>query len=191
MVIRRLLRDVSSQLRHLHVRRQVLLQTSVYDLALRRFQTVHHVGNRTLDVLCAKVCQVAVHKVRDGKGLDVPIWNSRGRGRHVIRQPSLAVVSLRFGEGQGHGFIHVRVRTESHCKLPNLLKVLFGFGRRGCAKTLVVLHGSSRRELAGLLCSPELLLRKVPHLARLDDGCDHRHDEPEFDKLRPIHMEHV
>ena len=67
-----------------------------------------------------------MHKVRDGKGLDVPIWNSRGRGRHMIRQPPLAVICLGFGEGQGHGFVHGGVGPKGYGQLINLLEVLFG-----------------------------------------------------------------
>ena len=77
------------------------------------------------------------------------------------------------------------VSTKPNRQLVNLLEVLLGLCRCGCAQTLVVLHWTACRRLL------ESLLRKKPLFARFDDRCHHADHKFKLNQLWPIHVNHV
>ena len=102
VMVRRLLRHVASQLSHLHILCQVLLEASVNHLALTWLEPICHMWNAALDVLGAKVGQVLVHKVSYCEGFHLSVRDTLGWYCHVLREPLFPVIGLCLTECECH-----------------------------------------------------------------------------------------
>ena len=63
MVVSTVLRDIARKLGYTNLRSQVTLERSVEDFALRHFESVHHTGNGSFQIVVGEVNEVFVDKV--------------------------------------------------------------------------------------------------------------------------------
>ena len=176
VVVARVLRDVSCELRNANLLGQIPLECRIQDLALGRLESVHHIRNRTLQIVVAEVNQILVYELIILH--HVPRRNQR---RVVVGlEPGLAVIGTLLVERQINRRIGLRSVVELHCI--HLAEVVLGLVTRRRTQSLVILDlprsGSAFRPPPLLVLILRVEYLHVFALRCLHDRSRHVRQEP-------------
>mmetsp|Transcript_129065 Transcript_129065/g.413561 ORF Transcript_129065/g.413561 Transcript_129065/m.413561 type:complete len:216 (+) Transcript_129065:1571-2218(+) len=137
MMVRAVLRNVTSQLSDLHVALEVPLEATENDLALSGLEAVHHARDGSHYVVLRKGDQLLVDKVGVS---DRRLGVIHGVAVLVRIDPVLAIVCTLLVECQIDGVIVCRTRVlEGHPVVFDVLEVFLALSRSGSTQTFVVL----------------------------------------------------